>query len=128
MAPTVGTFRIAFPEFTPDVASDDTVTYWLETAELLVNRRVFGRLADQAVLNVAAHYIATAAANAAAAKAGAIGAIPSGAVTGKSLGGASISYDPSIGSVEGSGIYNATVYGRRFATWTRMFGAGGVQL
>lgn len=127
MAADLETFRKAFPELTPAVAPDDTVTYWLETAELLVNRLRFGRLADQAVLNVAAHYVATAIA-AGRGGAASIGAVPSGAVTGKSVGGASISFDPSIGSVEGSGIYNATLYGRRFATWARMFGAGGLQL
>lgn len=126
---SVETFRTAFPEFKAAVYPDATITDWLETAELLVNRLRFGRLGDQAVLNVAAHYLATAqAAKAAADASGSAGGIPSGAVTSKSVGGASIGYDASIGSVEGSGIYNATVYGRRFATWTRMFGAGGVQL
>lgn len=127
MAADLATFRSAFPELTDAVAPDDTVTFWLGTAELLVNRARFGRLADQAVLNVAAHYIATAIV-AGRGGAASIGAVPSGAVTGKSLGCASVSYDPSIGSVEGSGIYNATIYGRRFATWARMFGAGGLQL
>ena len=126
---TPAALRTMYPEFTAAIYPDATIADWLETAELLVNRPRFGRLADKAVLAVAAHYLATAqAAQATAQRTGSAGGVPSGAVTSKSVGGGSISYDPSIGSVAGSGIYNATSYGRLFVTWTRMFGAGGVQL
>lgn len=129
MAADVAAFRAAFPEFPTAGFPDAQVQFQIDVAEGLTNRQRFGRLADQAVLYLAAHYLATATAQVASIAAGGSAASPpAGAQTGASVGGVSVSNDPSYGAVDGSGLYNGTLYGRQYATWRRMFGAGGFQL
>lgn len=51
-----------------------------------------------------------------------------GVVTGKSVDGASVSYDSTTASEVGAGFWNATAYGREFWQLMQVFGAGAFQL
>jgi hypothetical protein len=76
----------------------------------------------------AAHYLALEAIDAAAVAKGGLAGQPAGVVSSKSLGGASISYDNNLGTEEGAGFWNRTLYGRQLWRWIRMAGMGGVQI
>jgi hypothetical protein len=76
----------------------------------------------------AAHFITLDAMDAAAAAAGKPAGAVSGLVSSKSVGSVSVGYDLSIGTEEGAGHWNLTSYGRRFWSFLRMAGMGGIQV
>lgn len=126
--PTVADLRIAYPEFTAEAFPDAQVQYQIGLASRLTGKRGFGSLWSDAILALAAHSLALAWGRSQQAGVGGVGGVPSGAVTSKSVGGASISYDASVGNIDGAGLYAATSYGRQYYAWARRFGAGGIQL
>lgn len=75
MARDLATFRLLFPEMTVEIASDETVNFWIERAIERLNENAWGRGFDDAVLYWSAHKIALARARAApSATSGASGA------------------------------------------------------
>lgn len=125
------TFRETFPEFGDPVAyPDKAVESRIRIATGFVSKSRWGRLYEDGVLWLAAHYLALSGPVKKSGGATASGPIPApnGAVASKSLGGASISYDTSVGLPENAGVYGATAYGRQYIVWLRAFGAGGIQL
>ncbi|WP_408736626.1 DUF4054 domain-containing protein [Acetobacter sicerae] len=65
-----------------------------------------------------------------AARSAAVGATPGmdvGIVTSKSVGSVSKSMDASIGSVDGAGPWNMTIYGRQYWQLVQIYGSGGMQ-
>lgn len=75
-----------------------------------------------------AHFLAAGGPASASGSGAAPGAGSLGVVTGKSVDGASVSYDSTTAAEEGAGFWNATAYGREFWQLMQMFGAGGIQL
>lgn len=117
---SVPEFRSRYPAFRADVYPDSQVTIRLKLAE-----RFFGGwcLDDDVRAHMTclyvAHYLAAQAA-------GASGGL--GIVSGKSVDGASVSYDTATASEQGAGFWNLTAYGRELYQLMRVFGAGAVQI
>ena len=121
-------FRSAFPEFSDDTKYPDAmIQLWSDHATCLIVSDRWGCALQMGVFLMTAHFIVIAAGNA---KAGEAGATPGGggAITSKSVGSASVSYDTSNSLEEGGGHWNQTIYGRQFLNMARLIGAGCNQL
>lgn len=117
-------FRDAFPAFSSATAYPSaSVTYWLGIANAMVNAERFGDLADHGRYLFAAHNL-TLLGPANAPNSGAT----KGVASSKTIGKASITYDVSVGLIEGAGHWNLTTYGVQFWQLARMAGAGGLQV
>jgi len=116
------TFRAAYPQFSDMIAvPPETVAYWLAvgTARLAPSR--WGNLLDEGLALFIAHKVAL---GLLAGK----GGLGGGVVSSKSVGGVSVAYNTEMGTEEGAGAYNLTLYGREFIRLARLVGLGGVQL
>ncbi len=130
----VADFRTVFPEFA-DAATfpDARIAFWLRASETTLPPLAWGGTWEHAVLLLAAHQLALGLRRAAvvmrvgpgAAGAGAGGFAP---VSSKSVGGVSVAYDNSLGTIEGAGTYNLTPYGVEFWQLLQMLPASGMQL
>lgn len=128
----VAAFRIAFPQFTPDLAPDARVRFHLTVAGKLLPAARWGELLDEGMGLYAAHQITL---ELEAGKAGdGTGGIDAaaGPVTGetKTVGGMSHAVTRAGAAAQGSaltdaGQYNGTVYGQQFWQLVRIIGAGG---
>jgi hypothetical protein len=56
------------------------------------------------------------------------GASGIGPMTSKSVGPVSVGYDANVGSEDGAGSYNSTIYGRQFYHWAKLLGMGPIQV
>lgn len=129
MPVTVATFREQFPEFGDATAYPDAqVQFQISYASKQLNPERWGDLLDEGTSLIAAHNLALSRISARSGVGGGIPGAASGLATSKSVGGASVSYDVSVGSVEGFGPYNLTLYGRQYAYLMSTLGAGGFQL
>lgn len=123
---TVDYFRSVFPEFSDENAySDAAIQYRINLAEKFFGESPF---CDELTLQHAqclytAHFLSVQGGSSALTK-GAIGGI----VSGKSVDGASVSYDTASSIERDAGFWNATGYGRELWQLMQMFGAGGLQL
>jgi hypothetical protein len=123
----VATFRANFPEFSSTTVFPNTmITFWSGIGERLLIETSWGDLYEHGLQLFTAHKIAIAATNAKSAAAGGIPTGLSGAVSQKSLGDASVSYDTSAAMIEGAGDWNSTEYGRQYISLARLIGAGAV--
>ncbi len=118
------TFRAIFPEF-GDVAAfpDAQVSFWLSSAANRLPELRWGGLWAQGVALLAAHYLSLARRRLAAGAGGGWGVVSS-----KSVGGVSVAYDNSLGSLEGAGSFNLSPYGVEFWQLAEIVGMGGTQL
>jgi hypothetical protein len=119
------TFVAAFPEFA-DAATYTQIQFdlWEAEAERELSADRFGGSLPLAVMLFAAHNMAL---SAKAAKAAATGGIAGGslaAVSSKSVGSVSVSYDTSDSSIDGAGEWNATGYGQRLYRMLKSFNTG----
>lgn len=130
MAVTNADFRENFPEFTDTaVYPEAQLTFWRMFAErLLYNQARWADMLDYAIQLVMAHGLTLAARNAAAAAGGGSPGSVQGAVSSKSVGGVSVSYDTSAATLDNGGYWNLTSYGVLFWQLANMVGIGGFQL
>ncbi len=123
----VDAFRAIFPEFSDTATFPDAqVVFWLVSALNRLPELVWGGLWGQGVALLTAHHLALAARRSRAMAGGNGGGV--GLVSSKSVGGVSIAFDNSAGTLEGAGAYNLTPYGVEFWQLAGLVGVGGTQL
>lgn len=126
MPVTYASFVTAFPEFgNTTTFPQGQVEAWIGQAGTLLNPTRFRASADLVTMLFVAHSLALGAAEARAAAQGGVPGQPRGVMSSKSVDGVSVSYDTSLGTIEGAGVYNLTGYGRRLWALIRAFGRGG---
>jgi hypothetical protein len=129
MAVTVNVFRQDFPEFADDGSyPDSAVIFYLTLAGKLLNEARWGDVLDMGTELFIAHNLVL---ERNAQKTAAAGGVPgqnSGPLASKAVGPVNASYDTSAGIEEGAGHWNLTIYGTRFISLVRMFGAGPIQV
>lgn len=130
MAVTNESFREAFLEFADTtIYPEAQLSFWRTFAEtLLYDRCRWADLRDYGIMLVMAHGLTLAARNAAAAAGGGSPGSVQGAVSSKSVGGVSVSYDTSAAKLDNAGYWNLTSYGVLFWQLAQTVGTGGFQL
>ncbi len=139
---TPASFRTDLPEFADNTAfPDPVINYWIGIGVLLLVTTSWGLGSDPAVSPpktvydfglemFVAHNLAL---EAQAIKTATNGGIPGtgaagGVVASESVGSVSRSYDTSAGIIMDAGLWNTTIYGRRFYQLARLRGKGPVQI
>lgn len=129
MAVTPTSFRALFSEFASKIDyPDEALLPWITIGVNFVNADRWGTLTDFGVSLWAAHSFVL---SRDAARAAAVGKTPgkaAGILNSKSLDGASMSYDTTTASEVDAGSWNLTTYGQQFFKYSRMMGAGPVQI
>lgn len=124
----VETFRKDWPEFVVAQYPDEWITFWSIIADKLMSQDRWGNMRFVAMALFTAHNLVL---EKQARDASRIGGSPgqaTGAIAGRSVDKASVTYDANITSVEGYGNFNLTTYGTRLAFLIECFGAGPVQV
>lgn len=120
----VASFRALFPAFADETAFPDaTIQLWLDTAANFTNC-AWGPLQGFGQGLWAAHELAK------LTQAGQPGVPLSGIVgipNSKSVDSVSTGYDTELGTIEGAGSYNLTIYGRQYYQLMMVFGMGPFQ-
>lgn len=113
-------FRAHQPEFA-DVARfpDALLTWWASIGESRLSADRFGTLYSHAVEVFVAHNLKLVTDGA---------TTTGGAVSSKTVGSVTVSYDTAGAMLPGAGHWNQTVYGRQFAQLFRLIGQGCIQL
>lgn len=125
-----GAFRTIFPEFSDATAYPDArLTFVLNEASLRLLPEVWGDLLDSGLAYYAAHRLALSGTVRLGVNGGAATvALPTlGVVTSKSVGPVSKGIDVSLGSVDGAGEFDTTLYGRAFAQLAASVAVGAMQ-
>jgi hypothetical protein len=127
---TESEFREHFPEFkSPTKYTSEQVTYWLGIADMmLVNPLRWATMRNNGIELFTAHNLVLEYQAQKASASGAVPGIQTGAVSGKTIGPVSVSYDSAAGLELNGGHWNLTNYGTRFLRLARMIGAGPVQV
>lgn len=124
----IAQFRIDFPEFADDaVYTDGMVSFWDGIAQKSVDVTRWGDLYTQGISLFVAHNIALQARSIAGSGSGGAGFV-AGAISQKSIGDVSVSYDNEITKLDNAGQWALTIYGQQYLQLARMIGAGAVQL
>lgn len=116
---SVSEFRSRYPNFTVESYPDAAVSIRLKLAEKFFegwDEDVW----EHVVCLYVAHYLSSHGSSSSA--------TAMGIVSGKSVDGASVSYDTGTTAEQGAGFWNATTYGRELYQLMRIFGAGAVQI
>ncbi len=129
MAVASATFRDHYPEFVDlGLYPDETFSFWLTVAGLLLNADRWDDLLDIATELFIAHHLVIGARDQTANSAGGLPGQVQGVLTAKAVDKVSASYDASYVAIENGDFWNTTLYGIRFLRLARMIGAGGIQL
>lgn len=127
MTPTE--FRTLLPAFSDVTAyPNDFLQVWLDISAQLVNAERWGELTNLGIALRTAHEISIEKRAADVTAAGGVPGAVQGAMSSKSAGGVSVSYDVSSTTEKDAGYWNATSYGQRYYRMSRMMGAGPVQV
>lgn len=122
-------FRANFPEFSSNLTYPASqVVFWLDTAYMMLNARVWGRQIDIGAQMYAAHNLAIGARAVLDAGSGGIAGGQGGPISSKSVDKVAVGYDTGVGAEAGGGQWNLTVYGTRFYRLAKMFGAAPIQI
>lgn len=125
---TPDAFRAAFPEFADKTMfPDESVTFWLAAASILLTNRWRNALGLATILFVC-HNLALEAFNQQTANNGGIPGIGLGVVQSQAAKSVSISYDSGLAGEAGAGHWNLTNFGTRLYRLMMAFGAGPVQI
>lgn len=125
-------FRQMMPEFTFEIAADSVVEHYAAMAHAVVKAARWHELWREGMRLYIAHFLTLYLEGSADISAGAGGILSagmaSGAVTSKSVGAVSVSYDAKAGTdgLQGWGAFHRTNYGIAFATLARMHGKAGM--
>lgn len=129
MAMDIPQFRLDFPEFESAVVYPDSmITLWSTLGEKLTSVDVFGDVYSMAVQLFTAHSIVIAAKNVRESSVGANVGAEAGAISSKTVGSRSVSYDSASSSQANAGYFNQTIYGRQYYSLVQLFGTGCYQL
>ena len=121
----IALFRGNFVEFTDPIKyPDEMLTFWADIGERLTSIDRYGDIYPHAVNLFVAHNISIAARSGSASVPG----LPRGALSSKTVGSVSMSYDTSSAMTPGAGHWNLTTYGAQYARLAQLFGAGVLQL
>ena len=122
-------FRQNYPEFSStDMYLASQLDYWLSIADRLLIADVWGGMLDVATSLFVAHNLVLEAGAQAEANNGGLPGKTTGAISGKSVDKVSISYDTNSTIYQDAGYWNSTIYGTRFYSLLRMFGARPIQV
>lgn len=125
----IGAFRTAFPEFASNVTyPTEQIQFWVNLAQLQVDKCVWKRAWNTGVSLYVAHEIALSALNARAASFGGTPGVSGGIANTKTVGSATVGYDTVSTAEKDAGYWNLTNYGKQFIHLARIFGAGCIQL
>lgn len=129
MAVTVAQFRQNFIEFADgNRYPNSAVEYHLTFSAKLINTARWGNLADDGVQLMAAHFLNLERRSMDAADRGEVPGTATGPISSRSVDKVSVSYDTNASIEPGAGHWNLTVYGQRYRSLARMFGAAGIQI
>ena len=122
-------FRTDFPEFTSSVDYPNSgISFWITVAYKMMNAERWLDLIDVGAELFVAHNLVL---EVRAQKAASNGGVPgenTGPLSSKSVDKVSISYDTGAAMEVDAGHWNLTVYGTRYRSLVRMFGAGPIQI
>jgi hypothetical protein len=121
-------FRTNFPEFSDDTKYPTTeIEFWADSVAVnIIDASRWGNSYSAGLQLIVAHYLVLQNLDKKAATTG--GVTTGGVIASKAVGSVNVSYDNSVGAVDGAGDWMRTSYGRRFYNLSRLFGAGAVQL
>lgn len=125
---TAAAFRITFPDWTPALASDASIEFWLMAASCLLNPVRWKNTLGLATYLFVQHNLALEALANDASKAGAIPGLATGPLSSEQADKVSASYDSAATSITDGGPWNYTTYGQRLLWLARLFGAGPLQV
>lgn len=129
MTVTAASFRGHLPEFADAGRFPNAVIdYWIAIAVQLVNAARWSTLTDMGVESFVAHQISLERQAIDAADAGGVPGLSTGIINSKSVDKVSVGYDTQGGAELDAGHWNLTIYGKRFIRFSRMMGAGPVQV
>lgn len=125
---TIDAFRKAFPSFTSELYPDEAVNIRLIISDKLFSPTLWNDsdMRNHVMGLYTAHFLQLYGSKNCGGT-GSTGGV-SGLVTGKSVDGASVSYDTSTGSFADAGFWNLTPYGQELWYLMGLFGAGARQL
>jgi hypothetical protein len=123
----VAQFRLDFPEFASEtIYTSNMVNFWASIAVKMLDLSRWGDLYTQGQSLYVAHNLVIQRRNIAGAGSG--GSTVTGAISSKSVGSVSVSYDNQIATMPNAGQWALTVYGLQYLQLARLIGAGAVQL
>lgn len=126
---TIAQFRASFPEFADDVRyPNNIITLWSDLAIKFVDCERWGECYIMGVSLYTAHSLVLATDSALAAQIGGLPGGRGGAISSKSVGSASVSFDTSDSSEANAGHWNQTQYGRQYIHLVQLIGQGCYQL
>ena len=112
---TIPDFLNAFPEFSnANAYPAGRITFWLGTAQNMINQRLWGVMYTQGIFLLTAHYLTLDAINRNQASDGAIPGTTDGLDTGQHTDVESYTLDVSSITMEGAGMFNKTSYGIQY--------------
>ena len=119
-------FRTSFPEFADvTVYPKSTIAFWADLGAELISQSRWRRKYQAGLFLFVAHNLVLAGQNARVAAAGGAPGRHQGAVSSKTVGSVSVSYDTSnIGNPK-DGVWNLTTYGQQYRDLMRLVGTGG---
>lgn len=122
-------FRAMVPEFADSsIYLDSDILTWLTAAAQLLDPDRWRTLLNIGIAQFTAHNLVLDRQSQKTAQRGGIPGQTAGIISGKSLGGGSISYDTQSGVETDAGYWNLTMYGRRFYRYMTLVGMGGAQV
>jgi len=122
------TFRLHFPPFADTTLyPDPQVQFFIDMATVMCDPRVWCQMRQMGVELITAHFLTLQAWNARGAAGGGVPGMATGIASSKSVSRVSVSYDQTMGSMEGWGPWNYTMYGRQYAWWAQLVGTGGYE-
>lgn len=130
MTITSAQLRTDFPEFaSTTVYPDSMINFWLGVAtKLVANINRWGTLLDFGIELFTAHNLVLQAQGLADVAVDNVPQVATGAISGRTVDKASVTYDTASTIEEDGGHWNLTNYGKQFLRLARMIGSGGLQL
>lgn len=125
----IAQFRLDFPEFAnTTMYPDSMIIFWSSIGERITSIYVFGDNYNAVIELFTAHSITIAGQNLQASNFGANVGSTGGAVSSKTVGSGSVSYDTSGSLEKNAGYFNQTTYGRQYYSLVMLYGMGCFQL
>lgn len=126
---TVQQFQAAFPVFSDsNKFPEPQVQFWLDLADKVHNADRWGDVLSTGIMLYVAHHLSgDYMATKEVARGGAPG-LRSGVISSEGGDNVNVSFDTTIGSEEGAGHFNTTIFGKRWFALAQLHGAGPVQV
>lgn len=121
------TFRLHFPAFADDtVYPDPQVQFFIDMSTVMCGP-AWCQLQQMGVELLTAHFLTLQQYVMRGAAGGGVPGMSTGIASSKSVSKVSVGYDQTLGSMEGWGPFNYTIYGRMYAWYAQMVGTGGYE-